>query len=176
MGTHWWWNVWIKMNMSVDGWRIRGGESISRGAHLSDHNQEPAPVAIIIPLWVLVPRRMLTYCSYNYRTFRMTHIRFCLGCMHNWRICSSRVDLELEAAATHFCWEQQRLVFAWTWSIPPPHPSLPGPGQANWNLKWVIILLVNFSLSRFYLLLLSSERHDDEQDKFMGGDHQFGNF
>ena len=32
------------------GWRIRGGESISRGAHLSDHNQEPAPVAIIIPL------------------------------------------------------------------------------------------------------------------------------
>ena len=28
----------------------------------------------------------------------------------------------------------------------------------------------------FYLLLLSSERHDDEQDKFMGGDHQFGNF
>ena len=32
------------------GARIRGGESISRGAHLSYHNQEPAPVAIIIPL------------------------------------------------------------------------------------------------------------------------------
>ena len=32
------------------GARIRGGESISRGAHLSDHNQQPAPVAIIIPL------------------------------------------------------------------------------------------------------------------------------
>ena len=112
------------------GWRIRGGESISRGAHLSDHNQEPAPVAIIIPLWVLVPRRMLTYCSCNYRTFRMTHIRFCLGCMHNWRICSSRVDLELEAAATHFCWQQQRLVFAWTWSIPPPHiPVSRGQGR-----------------------------------------------
>ena len=149
--------VWIKDEYER-GARIRGGESISRGAHLSDHNQEPAPVAIIIPLWVLVPRRMLTYCSYNYRTFCMIHIRylnifmrFCIGCMHNWRICSSRVDLELEAAATHFCWQQQRLVFAWTWSIPPPHPRLPGPRQANWILKWVVIVLVNFNLSRLYL-------------------------
>ena len=32
------------------GARIRGGESISRGAHLSDHNQELALPAIIIPL------------------------------------------------------------------------------------------------------------------------------